>query len=54
MSISIIPHTVGTETLSVGIYYLSAYETGPLTATLSVVQSVFILLCVFLFRRLVR
>jgi iron(III) transport system permease protein len=52
LSISIILYTVGTETLSVGVYYLSNYENEPLTAALSMVQTVALLLCIVVFRRL--
>ena len=52
LSISIILYTAGTETLSVGVYYLSNFENEPLTAALSIVQTVLLLLCVVLFRRL--
>ncbi|MBI3129200.1 MAG: iron ABC transporter permease [Candidatus Tectomicrobia bacterium] len=52
LPISIILYTRGTETLSVGVYYLTTYENEPLTTALSVAQSVVLLLCIYLFRRL--
>jgi iron(III) transport system permease protein len=52
LSISIILYTAGTETLSVGVYYLTNFENEPLTAALSMAQTVVLLLCVVLFRRL--
>ncbi|MEK6712381.1 MAG: iron ABC transporter permease [Nitrospinota bacterium] len=52
LSISIILYTRGTETLSVGVYYLSNYENEPKTAALSVAQSLLLLLCIYLFRKL--
>jgi len=52
LSISIILYTSGTETLSVGVYYLSNFENEPLTAALSIAQTVFLLVCVVIFRRL--
>ncbi len=51
LSISIILYTAGTETLSVGVYYLSNFENEPLTAALSVAQTVVLLLCVVIFRK---
>lgn len=51
LSISIILYTTGTETLSVGVYYLSNFENEPMTAALSVAQTVALLLCVFIFRK---
>jgi iron(III) transport system permease protein len=51
LSISIILYTSGTETLSVGVYYLSNFENEPLTAALSVAQTVVLLACVLMFRR---
>jgi len=51
LSISIILYTSGTETLSVGVYYLTNFENEPLTAALSMAQTVLLLLCVFVFRR---
>ena len=41
-----------TETLSVGIYYLQEFENEALTCTLSVIQTVLLLFCVYVFRRL--
>jgi iron(III) transport system permease protein len=52
LSISIILYTSGTETLSVGVYYLSNFENEPLTAALSVAQTAILLVCVVVFRRL--
>jgi iron(III) transport system permease protein len=52
LSISIILYTTGTETLSVGVYYLANFENEPLTCALSVVQTAVLLGCVMLFRRL--
>jgi iron(III) transport system permease protein len=51
LSISIILYTSGTETLSVGVYYLSNFENEPLTAALSIAQTVVLLMCVLIFRR---
>ena len=51
LSISIILYTSGTETLSVGVYYLSNFENEPLTAALSIAQTVVLLVCVLIFRR---
>jgi iron(III) transport system permease protein len=51
LSISIILYTTGTETLSVGVYYLSNFENEPLTAALSIAQTVMLLACVIVFRR---
>jgi iron(III) transport system permease protein len=51
LSISIILYTSGTETLSVGVYYLANFENEPLTSALSVAQTVVLLLCVMVFRR---
>jgi iron(III) transport system permease protein len=51
LSISIILYTAGTETLSVGVYYLANFENEPLTAALSIAQTVVLLLCVVVFRR---
>jgi iron(III) transport system permease protein len=51
LSISIILYTAGTETLSVGVYYLANFENEPLTAALSIAQTVVLLLCVVIFRR---
>ena len=52
LSISIILYTTGTETLSVGVYYLSNFENEPLTAALSMAQTVVLLMCIYIFRRL--
>ncbi|MGE0255429.1 MAG: ABC transporter permease [Alphaproteobacteria bacterium] len=52
LSISIILYTTGTETLSVGVYYLTNFENEPLTAALSMAQTVVLLVCIFVFRRL--
>ncbi|MEE9276428.1 MAG: iron ABC transporter permease [bacterium] len=52
LSISIILYTAGTETLSVGVYYLSNFEGEPLTSALSIVQTVILLACVVLFRKI--
>jgi iron(III) transport system permease protein len=52
LSISIILYTSGTETLSVGVYYLVNFENETLTAALSIAQTVVLLLCVVLFRRI--
>jgi len=51
LSISIILYTSGTETLSVGVYYLANFENEPLTSALSVAQTVVLLLCIIIFRR---
>jgi iron(III) transport system permease protein len=51
LSISIILYTSGTETLSVGVYYLANFENEPLTSALSVAQTVVLLLCIVIFRR---
>jgi iron(III) transport system permease protein len=51
LSISIILYTTGTETLSVGVYYLSNFETEPLTCALSIAQTALLLLCFWIFRR---
>jgi iron(III) transport system permease protein len=52
LSISIILYTSGTETLSVGVYYLANYENETLTSALSMTQTVALLACVYIFRRL--
>jgi iron(III) transport system permease protein len=52
LSISIILYTTGTETLSVGVYYLANFENEPLTCALSVAQTVVLLACVVVFRKL--
>ena len=51
LSISIILYTTGTETLSVGVYYLSNFENEPLTSALSVAQTVVLLICILIFRK---
>ena len=51
LSISIILYTTGTETLSVGVYYLTNFENEPLTAALSMAQTVVLLACIYIFRR---
>jgi iron(III) transport system permease protein len=51
LSISIILYTAGTETLSVGVYYLVNFENEPLTAALSIAQTIVLLLCILVFRR---
>ena len=51
LSISIMLYTSGTETLSVGVYYLVNFENEPLTAALSIAQTVVLLICVMIFRR---
>jgi iron(III) transport system permease protein len=52
LSISIILYSSGTETLSVGVYYLTNYENETLTAALSMTQTVVLLICVYIFRRI--
>lgn len=52
LSISIMLYTGGTETLSIGVWYAMEYEGEPLTATLSLIQTALLLICVVLFRRL--
>lgn len=51
LSISIILFTTGTETLSVGVYYLTNFENEPLTAALSMAQTVLLLIAIYVFRR---
>ena len=51
LSISIILYSAGTETLSVGVYYLSNFENEPMTAALSIAQTVALLACVVIFRK---
>ncbi len=46
LSISIILFTTGTETLSVGVYYLTNFENEPLTAALSMAQTVLLLIAI--------
>ena len=45
-------YTDGTETLAVGVYYLTNYENEPLTAALSLAQTLLCLICMIAFRRL--
>jgi iron(III) transport system permease protein len=52
LSISIILYTSGTETLSVGVYYLANYENETLTSALSMAQTAALLVCVYVFRRI--
>ncbi|MGH8663626.1 MAG: ABC transporter permease [Burkholderiales bacterium] len=52
LPISIILYSAGTETLSVGIYYLQEFENEALTCALAVVQTVLLLGCIYLFRRM--
>ena len=52
LSISIMLYTDGTETLAVGVYYLTNYENEPLTAALSLAQTLLCLICMIAFRRL--
>ncbi len=52
LSISIILYTTGTETLSVGVYYLANFENEPLTSALSMAQTLVLLVCIYVFRRL--
>ena len=51
LSISIILFTTGTETLSVGVYYLTNFENEPLTSALSMAQTVLLLIAIYVFRR---
>ena len=51
LSISIILYSTGTETLSVGVYYLSNFENEALTSALSMTQTVVLLICIYIFRR---
>ena len=51
LSMSIILYTTGTETLSVGVYYLSNFENEPLTAALSMAQTALLLIALYIFRR---
>ncbi len=44
-------YTAGTETLSVGVYYLANFENEPLTAALSMAQTALLLVCIYIFRR---
>jgi len=50
LSMSIILYTTGTETLSVGVYYLSNFENEPLTAALAMAQTVLLLIALYIFR----
>ena len=52
LSISIILFSTGTETLSVGVYYLTNFENEPLTAALSMAQTVLLLIAIYAFRRI--
>jgi iron(III) transport system permease protein len=51
LPISIMLYTAGTETLSVGVYYLANFENEPLTAALSMAQTALLLFCIYVFRR---
>jgi len=51
LSISIILFSTGTETLSVGVYYLTNFENEPLTSALSMAQTVLLLIAIYAFRR---
>ncbi len=51
LPISIMLYTAGTETLSVGVYYLANFENEPLTAALSMAQTALLLVCIYIFRR---
>lgn len=51
LSMSIILYTTGTETLSVGVYYLSNFENEPLTAALAMAQTVLCLIALYIFRQ---
>lgn len=51
LSMSIILYTTGTETLSVGVYYLSNFENEPLTAALAMAQTVLLLIALYIFRQ---
>lgn len=52
LSISIILYTTGTEVLSVGVYYLSNFEGEPATSALALAQTVVLLICLYIFRRI--
>jgi iron(III) transport system permease protein len=52
LSISIILYTTGTEVLSVGVYYLSNFEGEPATSALALAQTVVLLICLYVFRRI--
>ena len=51
LSISIILYSTGTETISVGVYYLANFENEALTSALSMTQTVVLLVCIYIFRR---
>ena len=51
LSISIILYSTGTETISVGVYYLANFENEALTSALSMTQTVVLLICIYIFRR---
>ncbi len=51
LPISIMLYTAGTETLSVGVYYLANFENEPLTCALAMAQTVLLLFCIYVFRR---
>ena len=51
LSISVMLYSAGTETLSVGVYYLSNFENEPLTCALSMAQTVVLVVCFLIFRR---
>jgi len=51
LSISIMLYTSGTETLSVGVYYLTNFESEPLTCALSMAQTATLIVCFLVFRR---
>jgi iron(III) transport system permease protein len=51
LSISIMLYSTGNETLSVGVYYLSNFENEPLTCALSMAQTVVLVVCFLIFRR---
>ena len=52
LSISIILYTAGTETISVGVYYLLEFENDSLTSTLAIIQTIILLICLVIFRRI--
>ena len=51
LSISIILYSTGTETISVGVYYLANFENAALTSALSMTQTIVLLICIYIFRR---
>ena len=51
LSISIILYSTGTETISVGVYYLANFENEALTSALSMTQTIVLLICIYIFRR---